>query len=225
MAVPVQERPSLNTRQMVRENRSANLTSQRQWHKQEFFSMAKVINNIFVRGLSGSLGDQFIVKTYKSGHTVICKKPTFESNRTFSQAQKAHQQAFREAAAYAKQMKGEEIYITLAKRMAKIPYNLALSDWFNPPEVLEIDLSDWCGQAGQVIRMRAQDDVLVQHVRVTITDEVGTVLEQGPAVEAGALWWEYMTTATASGKVEVKATALDLPGHKTEMSQQITFAQ
>jgi hypothetical protein len=165
------------------------------------------------------------VKTYKSGRTIICKKPTFESDRTFSQAQKAHQQAFREAAAYAKRMKGEEIYITLAKRMAKIPYNLALSDWFNPPEILEIDLKGWSGQAGQVIRMRVQDDVLVQHVRIAITDEAGTVLEQGPALDAGALWWEYTTTAAASGNAQVKVTALDLPGHATEMSQQISFAQ
>ena len=182
--------------------------------------MAKVIDNIFVRGLSGSLGDQFIVKTYKNGRTIICKKPTFKSNRTFSQAQVDHQQAFREAAAYAKKMKGEEIYITLANRVGKIPYNLALSDWFNPPEILGVDLGGWSGEAGQVLRIQAQDNVQVQHVAVAIMDEANTLLEQGSAVDMGTLWWEYTTTGMASGNPKVVVTALDIPGHMTQLTKQ-----
>jgi hypothetical protein len=39
--------------------------------------MAKVRNNIFVRGLSGSVGDQFVVKQDKNGRTIISNVPTF----------------------------------------------------------------------------------------------------------------------------------------------------
>ena len=64
--------------------------------------------------------------------------------------------------------------------------------------------------------MRVQDDVKVQHVAVAIADEADNVLEQGEAVETGALWWEYTTTATASGNAKVMVLALDTPGHTTE---------
>ena len=64
--------------------------------------------------------------------------------------------------------------------------------------------------------MRVQDDVKVQHVAVAIADEADNVLEQGEAVETGALWWEYTTTGTASGNPKVMVVALDLPGHTTE---------
>jgi len=185
--------------------------------------MAKVTDNIFVRGLSGSLGDQFVVKTYKNGRKVICKKPTFNSNRVFSQAQMVHQQAFREAAAYDKDMKREEIYITLANSMAKIPYNLALSDWFNPPEILEIDLSGWTNGSGATIRVKALDVVKVQEVKVTIADESGTQLETGEAKEVGALWWEYRTSQAPTTNMSVTVAARDLPGHITQKTEFVGF--
>src|SRR5258707_10830346 len=78
-------------------------------------NMAKVQNNIFVRGLSGSLGDQFVVRKGKAGNTVISNKPVFSSQREFNASQLAHQDAFREAIAYAKTAKDEEVYLTKAQ--------------------------------------------------------------------------------------------------------------
>ena len=63
--------------------------------------MAKVRNNIFVRGLSGSVGDQFVVKQSRDGKTIISNSPTFNQNRTFSAAQLDQQDKFRDAVAYA----------------------------------------------------------------------------------------------------------------------------
>ena len=178
--------------------------------------MAKVDGNIFMDRLSGMIGDQIIIKKVRGGQTIISKKASFNGKREFTPAQLAQQQAFREATAYGKMMQGEEIYITKADGGAMSPYNIAVADWFNRPEILEIDLSAWSGEAGQVIRMRVQDDVQVQHVAVAIADEADNVLEQGEAVETGALWWEYTTTATASGNAKVMVLALDTPGHTTE---------
>ena len=186
--------------------------------------MAKVYNNIFVRGLSGKLGDQFIVKTDKSGRTIVSAKPTFNGTREFSPAQLMQQQAFREAAAYAKEKKGEEIYITKASGGTKSPYNLAVADWFNRPKILEVDLTAWYGQAGDMIRMRAQDDVMVDQVTVTISDGTDTVLESGQANDTGGLWWEYATNGNITGQVTVTIAARDLPGHVTEYSQVRTFS-
>ena len=182
--------------------------------------MAKVDGNIFMDRLSGMIGDQIIIKKVRGGQTIISKKASFNGKREFTPAQLAQQQAFREATAYGKMMQGEEIYITKADGGAMSPYNIAVADWFNRPEILEIDLSAWSGEAGQVLRIRAQDDVQVKRVSVVIADETDNVLEQGQAVEVGALWWEYTTTATASGNARVIVRALDLPGRAAERSEE-----
>jgi len=90
--------------------------------------MSRVINNIFVRGLSGDLGNQFIIKTDKGGRTIVSAKANFTNNREFSPVQLAHQQAFREAVAYANMAKGEEIYRIKANGGPRSPYNVALGD-------------------------------------------------------------------------------------------------
>jgi hypothetical protein len=67
--------------------------------------------------------------------------------------------------------------------------------------------------------VRAQDDVSVQGVKVTIADENGTVLEEGEAQEVGALWWEYNTAQAAAKDTRVTVAAKDLPGHLTERTE------
>jgi hypothetical protein len=116
-------------------------------------------------------------------------------------------------------MKREEIYITKANGGARSPYNIAVADWFNRPEILEIDLSGWINGDGGAIRVRAQDDVSVQGVKATISDESGTFLEEGEASEVGALWWEYNTAQAAANNMRVTVAARDLPGHVTERTE------
>lgn len=186
--------------------------------------MAKVNSNLVMHGLSGKLGEQLVVKGAKGGRTIISAKPNFSSGRTFSTAQLIQQQAFREAAAYGKAMKGEQIYISKADGTALTPYNVAVADWFNRPEILEVNTMAWHGAAGDMIRMRVQDDVRVDQVTVMISDGEGTVLESGQAGEKGALWWEYVTTSDVSGSLTLTVAARDLPGHVAEYSQVRTFS-
>lgn len=181
--------------------------------------MAKVLRNIVMQGLSGSLGGQLVLRQSRSGQTIVCSKPGFNPNRTFTVAQQAHQDAFREAAAYAQAAKGGAVYTQKAASLAIRPYNLALADWFHAPEVLDIDLSVWNGQVGQVIRVKAMDDVQVTQVMVSIMDAHDVVLEQGAATQADGLWWEYTTTIAVSGNLKVLASAQDLPGHRAEMTK------
>jgi len=181
--------------------------------------MAKVNGNIFMEHLSGMIGDQLVLRRTRGGGTIICKKPTFNPDRTFSDAQLAQQRAFQEATAYGKAMKREPIYLAKANGSAKTGYNVAVADWFHRPEILEIDLSGWRGESGGVIRVKAQDDVKVQHVKVTIHDENGALLEAGQASEAGALWWVYQATQPATEDLRVTVAAMDLPGHVTEQTE------
>lgn len=179
--------------------------------------MAKNINNIFVRGLSGALGDQFIIRKTRSGQTIIANKPSLDPNREFSIAQKAQQEAFRQATSYAKFAKSQPLYIERAKVTGSTAYNIAVSDWFGQPEIVDVDLSSWSGGVGQPIRVRAQDNVKVVSVRVAIRDLNNNILEQGEAVQStsDAMLWTYTTTTnvpmTPGPRLDV--TAQDLPGN------------
>jgi len=63
--------------------------------------MAKVIDNILVRSLSGKLGDQVMFRRLPDGRTIVCNKPDF-GHRKLSKDQKEHHKRFQAAAAYAR---------------------------------------------------------------------------------------------------------------------------
>lgn len=175
--------------------------------------MAKVRSNIIIDGIGGMLGNQLVFKRDKAGRTILSVKPTFGENRVFSAAQRAQQEAFREAQLYAKTAKSDPVYARKAAGTARSAYNVAIADWFHPPEILEIDRSGWQGGAGQKIRVKAQDDVLVTQVTVTITAADGALLESGNAVQSEGLWWEYTSRAAAGAGATLTVSARDLPGH------------
>lgn len=181
--------------------------------------MAKTKRNIILDGLSGAVGKQLLIRQYRAGHTVVGAPPVFKPDRAFSELQLARQLAFREAAAYAVTAKDNPLYTRKAAGTARNSYNLAISDWLHPPEILALELGDWHGQPGAVIRIQAQDDVQVCLVTISISDPRGALLEQGPARQVDPLWWEYTTTSAASGSLEVLACAQDLPGHVTQLSR------
>ena len=141
--------------------------------------MAKASKNAIVLGLSGSIGDM-VFRQMPDGSTRVSRKPDF-SRRVFSQGQKDHQSRFQQAAAYAREAaKTQPIYAELARGTAKSAYNVALSDWFNPPVIHHIE------RKSGLIRVAASDNVLVTEVQVRIVDGEGNVLERGPG-RAGRL--------------------------------------
>jgi len=164
--------------------------------------MAKVRNNPMIEGISGSIGN-LVFRQMPDGSTYISKKHDF-SRRKFSQGQKDHQSRFKQAVAYAREAaKSQPIYAELATGTVMSPYNIALSDWFNPPVIHKVE---W--KKGS-IRIEASDDVMVASVRVMILDEEGKVVVKGEAIKIKGDWWEYMPAA--EGKVVVEAR--DLAGN------------
>jgi hypothetical protein len=95
--------------------------------------MARIFNNIFVRGLTGSVGEQFIIRRTRYGQTIIANKPMFDENREFSETQLTHQEAFREATRYAKFAKDHPVYVARAQGTGASSYNVAVADWFGAP--------------------------------------------------------------------------------------------
>ena len=165
--------------------------------------MAKAIMDELIKAFRGSLGG-LVFRKMPNGSVVVSSRPIFHRRR-FSQAQKDHQSRFKESARYARfAAKSQPIYAERARGTLKTAYNIALSDWFNPPVIHQVESSD-----GQ-IRVEAQDDVLVTKVQVTVLDEGGQVLEKGAAIRSHGDWWEF--PAHARGTMII-AEAWDLPGH------------
>lgn len=184
--------------------------------------MAKVRKNFLIRGLDGVLGGQFLVRTGKiSGRTNVFAKTDCVTRHDVSPAQGAHKQAFHEASAYADANRENPIYIAKAKGKKdkkRQPYNVAIADWFHPPQVLEIDLKGWRGAIGEVIRVLAADDVRVAQVRIEISEETGAIVEAGEATKNYTQWWEYAVQGAMRGECTVTVLASDLPGHVTQAS-------
>jgi hypothetical protein len=168
--------------------------------------MAKIKRNPLIQGIRGSVGD-LVFRQMPDDSTYVSKKHDF-SKRKFSQGQKDHQSRFQQGVAYARDAaKTQPIYAELAAGTIMSPYNWALSDWFNPPEIHKIERTE------DGIRIWATDNVLVRRVQVTILDAEGKVVEKGEGRRREGDWWEYVSSA--QGKV--MAEAWDLAGNKVSL--------
>lgn len=178
--------------------------------------MAKAKFNPLLEALAGVLGD-VVIKRY-GRKFVIAKKPVF-THRIFSAAQKQNQGRFKEAAKYAVTALGDsetsEAYREEAKRCGTTARSIAVRDYLNMPQVEDIDLRAFDGRTKGKILVRASDDVAVMRVEVTISDQEGNVLEQGPAELLAGKIWKYVSTISvpAGTTVTVGASAFDRPGH------------
>lgn len=181
--------------------------------------MAEVYNNMLVRGLSGAIGDQLVIRRTRSGKTIVANKPMFDENRVFTEAQLAQQSAFKQASAYAKASKRNPLYVERAKAKNSTSYNMAIADWFGKPAILGIKALSDTGQAAQIIQIQAQDDTRVTRVQVTL-HENGTVLEQGDAMQRDDLTWLYSAGTDISSRpgLQVEAKAFDTAGNCEGMS-------
>lgn len=186
--------------------------------------MTKIYDNIIMEGQRGTLGNKLVFRVSK-GRTIVSVKPKKDENRTYSEAQLAQQEAFGEAILYGQAKKNEEIYKTLSSGSEKSAYNIAMADWFSVPEVHAMDLSGWNGGAGEPIRVQALEEVHVKHVLIRISDGNGELLEEGLAAETTEKhWYEFASTGSYTGVLTVTATAVDLPGNMTDLSQQKTIS-
>ena len=169
--------------------------------------MAKVINNPLIASLSGKFGDSIVFRKMKDGRTIVAAMPDF-SNRVLSQGQITHQSRFKQAVAYAVEAsKTNPLYAELAAGTAKNAYNIALSDWFNPPVIHRVTRQNGC------IRVHATDNVKVTKVLITITGEQGQTLEQGEAALAWDGLWEYKPASPDAGSIVIEV--FDLAGNIT----------
>jgi hypothetical protein len=179
--------------------------------------MAKSKNNVVTYGLSGKVGDLLLFRQ-RHGQTVVAKIPKQSGKVSEKQLKQRHR--FQQAVFYGKMAinspETAELYKTAATG-GKTPFNVAVADFMNAPDIVHVDLSGYAGGAGDVILVDATDDFAVKSVTVKIVNGNGTV-EEGQADYTAGCRWTYTATQdnsdTATSKITV--TASDLPGNVTE---------
>jgi hypothetical protein len=165
--------------------------------------MAKVSMDELIKAFRGALG-RLLFGRMSNGSVVVSMRPIFH-RRNFGQSQKEHESRSKEASRYARSAaKSQSIYAERARGTLQTAYHIALSEWFNPPVIHQVEWSD-----GQ-IRVEARDDVLVTKVQVTVLDEGGQILVKGEATRGYGDWWEFPSHARGT---MIIAEAWDLPGH------------
>jgi hypothetical protein len=189
--------------------------------------MAKIRSNLVIHGLSGMIGKQVVIRRGQDGGYVVSAAP-HHVQRALTDAQKAHRARFLQAVAYSRGAKSLPEYAEAAAARKMSAHNVAVADFMHPPEITNIDASNYRGDAGQTIVIMAIDDVKVKSVGVLIAADDGTFIEKGAAVASvnDSTHWTYTTTTKTTAKaVKVVADAADLAQQVTTVTENVELAQ
>jgi len=174
--------------------------------------------NSIMRGASGALGDELVFRQ-RAGKTVI-SIPAFRRVDKRTKEQLIFRERFRQAAIYATAVIADPARKVLYQAIAKLgtsAYNMAFRDRFKAPVITAIDIGNYSGSPGDIIRIGAEDDFRVESVQVTIIDAAEVIVEDGFAVANPEGTWLYTAAnanaTPAGGKVLVDVR--DLPGNIT----------
>ncbi|MGC3942989.1 MAG: hypothetical protein QM762_00385 [Chryseolinea sp.] len=192
--------------------------------------MPIITNNSAVGGASGKLGNNFCYRQLPNGQTLMANKPS--KREKLSDKQEIVVNRFSLATYYAKMKTAipefKALYKTGINKQELIlsAYNVAIQDFLNVPTIEDVDVKDYTGQPGQLIRVRAFDDFKVTSVTVTITDINNVVIETGEAIARGKKGlWRYTTTVNIPNVrgTQIWASAKDLPGNETKIGFSLLY--
>ena len=174
-----------------------------------------------LKDVTGSM-DKWIYRRFE-GRTIIAEK--VKSTKPPTASQLVHRDRFKEAADYAKAVYRDPVrravYADRVRARGRTTvFATILADYFNLPQVKEIELGYYNGHVGDLIRVKATDDFEVVSVKVTIKDQSGNVLESGLATRADTDWVYHAQTAVPRDQnLLIEAEAKDRPGHETALSE------
>lgn len=188
--------------------------------------MSDVELNPTVDGYRGSIG-RLVFKKYK-GRTIVGKKPV--RTKEPSPEELARQENFKEAVAYAKSVLADpvarEFYKPIALRRDISVYSLALGDFLKVPTLKPLDLSNYKGRIGDVIEIRAIDDIGLANLDVKIVAQDGTPIESGKALEIGdrSGKWNYIATkqVAVGTDIFIEVKGVDHAGNEAQITENPT---
>jgi hypothetical protein len=187
--------------------------------------MAKTPNNMFMTGLSGTIGRQLTL-TQKAGDTIAGKKRGASKIPPTSD-QLVIQERFTNAIQYAQAAildpVKKALYTASAKRNQSA-FNVAVKDAFNPPEIKSITTTNYHGQPGDIIVIHVQNATKLFNVHVSIYTQAGVLVEEGNAVlPVSERDWKYTATTQNPALLDslVRVRATDLPGNETVKESEV----
>jgi len=159
--------------------------------------MGESKNNLATEGLSGQVGNLVFRRRKADGKIFVARHPAaFEGEPTV--AQKAVQSKFQQAIIYGKTAVADPTTKALYAQKTSAgqsAFNVAVADFFNAPNIQEIDVTAYTGQIGSTIRIRAIDDFTVESITVHIVNGDGSLVEDGSAIlQANGVDWLFTAT-------------------------------
>lgn len=188
--------------------------------------MSDVELNETINGYRGAIG-KLIFKKYR-GRIIICRKGVITKPPT--EAQLASRADFKEASEFAKSVKANPallaFYEPIARQRELTVRVVAMGDYLKKPAIRPLDLSTYKGQIGDVIEIRATDDLGLAELNVSIVAQDGTPIESGRAVEEGERSGKWLYTATKpvaiGSDVFIEVKSCDHAGNKAQITENLT---
>jgi hypothetical protein len=188
--------------------------------------MTKVRFHGPIAGFSGAMGEMVFADTKKKNRTVAYMK----KNVPPTQAQLYHRARFAECARRAEAALTDPatyaFYAAIATEKDSTPQIVALTDFLVRPSFKALDLSKYQGRVGDKITIRAEDDLGMAEVNVSIVAQDGTPLEEGKATEDGmgtGLWNYVATQPVALGTdIFIEFNGVNHAGNEAKLSENPT---
>lgn len=178
--------------------------------------MGQSKNNLATEGLSGQVGNLVFRRRKSDGKVFVARQPAaFEGEP--SVAQKAIQSKFQQAVIYGRTATTDPaVKAAYAEKASggKTAFNVAVADYFNAPDIQEVDVTSYNGRITSIIRIRATDDFAVKSIHVSILNGDDTLVEEGYAVlHANGVDWIYTASALNESLTgdKIIVTASDIP--------------
>jgi hypothetical protein len=179
--------------------------------------MATVKLNTLTALFQGKISG-LVVARHNDG--LILRRRPRPTTKELTAIQKAKQDRFRLAVAYAKSVVADperrRLYAALALHQRRRIYAIALADFLRPPVIHDIDSSGYSGHPGDLIPIQTTDDFEVVDLNVVVSGPGGEIIEQGTAAPApgGDRWTYQAAMAIPPGQiVTITVTARDHAGN------------
>ena len=181
--------------------------------------MAKINDNLFVKGARGHVGKQLVYKK-RGNDTLIARMPKVDDNTIATADPEQVRERFAAASRYATGAINDPVLKREYQEKtspSNTAYNIAFRDYLKAPVVMKIEAGRYDGTIGSTIEVLAKDDFRVAEVRVSIVSST-VLVEEGAAVlhPVDRNKWIYTATvanANLAGTV-ITVIALDIPGNK-----------
>lgn len=179
----------------------------------------ELLENDLVEGSSGKFGKKLVYRR-RGDKTIIARRP-YKRRDANTPRQQEIRETFAEGILYAKTVIADEAKKAVYQEKVKgyqTAFNLALSDFCKAPQITKHNVSEYSGQPGDTISIRAIDDFKVEWVKLVIRDSDDAVLEEGLAILStnGADWIYTATVANLPLQgTRLIMSAADLPGNVT----------